>query len=119
MTEFPVQDEKPCCSEITTLFDTSLFKALGDPNRVAILASLAISAEERTVSQIAELFDLNFSVVSRHLKILKESQILAARKDGKEVRYQVNGSTLASALRKMATALENCCEKSECGTREE
>jgi DNA-binding transcriptional ArsR family regulator len=105
--------EKPnpraCCAEISSLFDPVLFKALSDPNRIAILASLSICSGEQSVSQIAELFDLNFSVVSRHLKILRDAQVLNARKNGKEVLYMVNAYKLADVLKRMAVALENCC----------
>ncbi|MBN2715098.1 MAG: winged helix-turn-helix transcriptional regulator [Deltaproteobacteria bacterium] len=104
----------PCCSEIIALFDPTLFKALSDPNRVTILASLSITAGEQTVSQVAEQFELNFSVVSRHLKILKDAGILSAKKDGKEVRYRVNYTLLAAALRNMASALDHCCSAGEC-----
>lgn len=105
--------EKPnsgvCCAEISSLFDPVLFRALSDPNRIAILASLSICSGEQSVSQIAELFDLNFSVVSRHLKILRDAQVLNARKNGKEVLYSVNAHKLADVLKRMAVALENCC----------
>ena len=99
----------PCCSEIADIFNPILFKALSDPNRVAILASLSLAADAQTVSQVATQFELNFSVVSRHLKTLKDAGILSARKDGKEVWYRVNAALLAATLKKMATVLENCC----------
>ena len=101
--------QNTCCAEITTLFDPVLFKALSDPNRIAILASLSICTREQSVSQIAELFELNISVVSRHLKILRDAQILEARKDGKEVLYRINAQQLADVLKRMAAALETCC----------
>lgn len=104
--------ETPCCSEIADIFEPTLFKALSDANRISILAQLAIGAKEQTVSQVAKAYELNFSVVSRHLKILKEAQILCARKEGKEVYYTVNTQQLAAALKKMAEVLERCCPPS-------
>jgi len=116
--------EKPnpraCCAEISALFDPNLFKALSDPNRIAILATLSICSCEQSVSRIAELFDLNFSVVSRHLKILRDAQVLNARKNGKEVLYMVNATKLADVLKRMAVALENCCGGNDaCATEKE
>jgi ArsR family transcriptional regulator, arsenate/arsenite/antimonite-responsive transcriptional repressor len=105
-----------CCAEISSLFDPVLFKALSDPNRIAILASLAICDEEQSVSRIAEQFELNFSVVSRHLKIMRDAQVLNARKNGKEVLYLVNANKLADVLKRMAAALETCCGGSDAGT---
>ncbi len=116
--------EKPnpraCCAEISSLFDPVLFKALSDPNRIAILATLSICSCEQSVSRIAELFDLNFSVVSRHLKILRDAQVLNARKNGKEMLYMVNATNLADVLKRMAAALENCCGGNDaCATEKE
>ena len=107
-TSTETQTDRPCCAEIESLFDPALFKALSDPNRVAILAGLSLAPNEQSVSEIAGAFELNFSVVSRHLKVLKDAGVLHARKDGKEVRYRVNTISMIQMLRKMADVLEDC-----------
>lgn len=89
--------------------DSELFKALGDPSRQQLLVSLANQPCCQTVSQIAECCPLSISVVSRHLKMLKDVGVLSAQKQGKEVFYEVNTGFVVSQLRQLADALESCC----------
>lgn len=99
----------PCCDEVRGLMPTGLFKALGDANRVAILAELAAAGVPRTVSQIAGPLPVDLSVVSRHLALLRQAGVLAAERRGKEVYYSVRYRGLAATLRAMATAIDACC----------
>jgi ArsR family transcriptional regulator len=85
------------------------FKALADGSRLDILLRLAFAGRECTVSQIAQDCPLSLSVVSRHLKMLKEAGILSAEKRGKEVVYRVLYKNVAQQLREFANALEGCC----------
>jgi len=87
----------------------AFFKALSDPNRIAILARLSACCRACTVTEIAECCPINVSVVSRHLAMLRDAGILEARKSGKEVYYSVRYSTLAQKLRQMADAIDACC----------
>ena len=57
-----------CCPSIAQSFAPELFKALGDPNRLAILASLAESCAPQTVGQIATCCPIDLSVVSRDFR---------------------------------------------------
>ncbi len=90
-----------------------LFKALCDPNRITILSDLAKRCKPLTVSQIAEGLPVDLSVVSRHLTILRDADILIARKQGKEVSYSLNTRNLIATLRAIADAFEACCPE-EC-----
>ncbi len=85
------------------------FKALGDPNRIAILARLARDGGPCCVSRVAECCPVNISVVSRHLAILREAGIVSAEKSGKEVYYTVCFTELSGTLRAMADAIDACC----------
>ncbi len=98
-----------CCPDLNLMLSPKLFKALGEPNRVALLALLAERRGELTVSEAAESLPIDVSVVSRHLRILAEAGILKAEKRGKEVFYLVRTRELAAGLRRMADALEACC----------
>lgn len=97
-----------CCS-LDSVLSPRLFKALCDPNRIAILTHLADSCGSRTVSQVAECCPVNLSVVSRHLAQLRDAGILLAERHGKEVRYSVRVQELVKTLRAIADALERCC----------
>lgn len=85
------------------------FKALGDPNRLAILVALAGGGGERAVSEVAGCCPVDLSVVSRHLRILRDAGVVEARKRGKEVFYRVRFDSLVALLRNLADALEACC----------
>ena len=98
------------------LLNPQLFKAMCDPNRVAILCLLGERCATLTVSQIAESLPIDVSVVSRHLSILRDAEILVARKEGKEVHYSINSRNLIVTLRAIADAFEACCPE-ECPTR--
>ena len=89
--------------------DTRFFKALGDPNRTALLGRLARCSRPCTVTEVAECCPVCVSVVSRHLAILREAGLLRAEKRGKEVYYSVCSAEVVAKLRRMADAIEGCC----------
>ncbi len=98
-----------CCRGLAKLLSPRLFKALGDPTRVALLVRLAEKRRPCTISEIAQGGSADLSVVSRHLAILREAGIIACVKEGKEVKCSVEGSFLPKLLRDLADALEACC----------
>jgi len=103
---------EPCgcrSGELSTLLSPGFFKALGDPNRVAILISLARCCEEKTVSEVSECCSVDLSVVSRHLAILRDAGVLRAQKRGKQLYHSVCFGHLAKMLRDIAHAIEACC----------
>ena len=67
---------------------------------------LADGGEERAVSALGGCCAVDLSVVSRHLKVLRDAGVVEARRRGKEVLYKVRASALASLLRGLADALE-------------
>lgn len=102
-----------CCGNIEDLLEPTLFKALGDPKRVLLLAYLCQCAGPCRVSALAEVAEIDMSVVSRHLAQLRNAGILQAEKRGKEVFYTVRYTELATTLRTMADAIEACCPDKE------
>jgi ArsR family transcriptional regulator len=97
------------CACLAELLDDRLFKALGDPRRIAILARVAESPQPCTVSAAASCCPTDISVVSRHLAILRDAGILGAEKRGREVYYSVRCPELVAALRALADGIEQCC----------
>ncbi len=85
-----------------------LFKALGDENRMSILNHLCQCSSEEKVGEISNCCNVDLSVVSRHLGILRDQGVLSAQKRGKEVFYQVNRKELAKKLRSIADFVEKC-----------
>lgn len=64
-------------------------KALGDSNRLRIVAAL-IEEDELCACQITELLQVTGATVSRHLSILVNSGILKSRKEGRWIFYKLN-----------------------------
>jgi DNA-binding transcriptional ArsR family regulator len=100
---------KSCCAALERRLSPAFFRALGDPNRLAILVALSDGGRERTVSTLAGCCPVDLSVVSRHLRTLREAGVVEARKQGKEVFYRVRFDTVVAMLRSLADALEACC----------
>jgi ArsR family transcriptional regulator len=62
--------------------EATLFKALGDPARVTILATLARTDHEVCVCDFTSGLDLNQSTVSHHLKLLKDAGLVTSVRRG-------------------------------------
>lgn len=101
------------------LLTADVFKVLSDPNRVALVKALLESGSTRSVSELAPCCSVDLSVVSRHLSVLREAGLVAATRQGKNVFYRVNAGELATVLRQLADALDNCCgaKASDAGRR--
>jgi DNA-binding transcriptional ArsR family regulator len=76
---------------------SKVFAAMGDEHRQRILL-LFDKGERLNVGQIAEVSVLTRSTVSHHLKILRESGVLASEKIGKEVWFWINRSFIEETL---------------------
>jgi len=74
-------------SESKNKFKARLFRALSDPVRLEILEFLRDG--EKCVCEIIPHVNLIQPVVSRHLKILKESGIVEDRKNGNRRIYSI------------------------------
>ena len=55
------------------------FAALADPTRRAILAKLA--SGERSVTELAEPFDMSLPAVSKHLRVLENAGLIVRSRD--------------------------------------
>jgi DNA-binding transcriptional ArsR family regulator len=58
---------------------SATFAALADPTRRAILARLATG--ERSVTELAEPFDMSLPAISKHLRVLERAGLLVQRRD--------------------------------------
>jgi ArsR family transcriptional regulator len=107
-----------CCT--TADFPSAdLFRAIGDPNRMAILAGVAsCCGGSKTVSQVAAEVPKDISVISRHLATLRDAGALRSERQGKEVHYFCCYEELVGALRSLADSIEACCPiDTDTGTR--
>ena len=72
-----------------TLYDTAeLFKNFSDSTRIRILYCLF--EKERSVTEIADLLQMNQSAISHQLRFLKNSKLVKNRRDGKTIYYSLD-----------------------------
>lgn len=120
----PKQDSAPACEYLNvhedavarvlaalpddeTLYDLSeLFRVFGDSTRIKILYVLFES--ELCVCDIARLLNLTQSAVSHQLRILKASNLVRFRREGKTVFYSLDDDHVWSVL---ALGMEHVLEK--------
>lgn len=77
------------------------FRIFGDETRLRIFK--ALEKKELCVTDIAEKIDMSQSVVSHHLRILRQADLVRAQKKGKEVYYRI-------ADRHVKCILDECLE---------
>ena len=86
----------PAKTENQTRFKAAVFHALSDPMRLEILAYLRDG--EKCVCEIVPHLNLIQPLVSRHLKILKDTGIVRCRKDGTKRMYSVVDSRIFEVI---------------------
>ena len=62
-------------------------KALADPTRLAVME--ALMETPRRVGELSRLLDVEQSLLSHHLRVLRDMGLLLAERDGKAVLYSV------------------------------
>lgn len=77
-----------------------LFKVIGDPFRVRLL--LALADQEACVCHLEWLLGKRQAYISQHLMSLREAGLLAARREGKYVFYQLKDRRLLRLIRQAA-----------------
>jgi ArsR family transcriptional regulator, arsenate/arsenite/antimonite-responsive transcriptional repressor len=75
--------------------DAALFKALGDPHRLTMLATLARADDEVCVCDFTSALPLNQPTVSHHLKILRDARLVTCERRGTWVYYRLAGDARA------------------------
>jgi DNA-binding transcriptional ArsR family regulator len=77
--------------------DEAFFKALCEPSRVAVFKRVLLLGRA-DVGEIAKDLPQERSVISRHLQVLHDAQIVKATKVGRQVFYEVNGGAIVERL---------------------
>jgi ArsR family transcriptional regulator len=86
----------PPASENLQAFKAEFFRALAHPVRIRILEALVRG--ERTVGQLQRDLDLEQSLVSQQLAILRGKNVVAPRKHGTTVYYTLRDPLLSDLL---------------------
>lgn len=83
---------------------SSLFKAISDPNRLAIVYYLSLN--EMNVNKIVESLNMEQSAVSHQLKILKSARLVKSRREGKTRIYSLMDSHVHELVSQVITHVQ-------------
>lgn len=82
-----------------------LFKVFSDPTRIRIL--YALSKSELCVQEIADALEMTQSAISHQLRVLKQSDLVKFRREGKTIYYSLADDHVATI---MAQGLDHVLE---------
>ena len=92
--------------DIETLYKLAeLFKIFGDSTRIRILDTL--TKKELCVQEIADELSMTQSAISHQLRILKQSDLVRFRRDGKAIFYSLADGHVQTI---MEQGIEHVCE---------
>lgn len=122
MTQIPLLDQPPAALALRLGQPEAaglarLGKALSDPGRLGILGWLA--GGEQCVCDLCDCCGMGQSLLSHHLKVLKEAGLVADRREGRWAYYRLTADgaqplaayldRLAQASQAPAASAQGCC----------
>lgn len=90
---------------------SQIIKAMAHPVRLMVIEFLR--KEERSFSEIFNLFQLDKSTVSKHLRTLKEAGIVSSRKNGSDVIYRLDVPCITDFFGCVTTVIETNIKKQQ------
>ncbi len=96
--------------DLDLIFESRLFKILGEPIRVEIIRYLAVHGV-CDVGTVAKEFPQDRSVISRHLRLMAEVGLLFRSKRGRNAYYSLNGFEFLKAFEDAASSVRTLLSK--------
>jgi DNA-binding transcriptional ArsR family regulator len=90
----------------------SIFAALGDATRLALVGTL-VGGSTRSISELAQGSALTRQAISKHLRVLEQAGIVASARVGRESRFQLRPEPLTEAQAYLARVAEQWGEALE------
>ena len=78
------------------LIRPALFRALGDPTRLAIFELLA--RQEHSVSELVDKFEVTQPAISQHLRSLRSVRLVTSRRNGRHAYYRARPEGLKPVI---------------------
>ena len=75
---------------------SDLLKSLANPARLLVLCALV--SREHTVGELEDLTGLSQSAISQHLARLRESELVASRREAQRIYYSLSNTEVAAVL---------------------
>jgi ArsR family transcriptional regulator len=91
-----MRDTKVVFDDVKLNYSSELMRAIAHPLRLQILQFID-NHDEINVNQIYNDLDLEQSITSQHLKVLRLAGVVNVRKDGKFMKYHINYNILEKA----------------------
>lgn len=82
---------------------TTIFRMLSNPNRLQILFFCLQKAA--SVGELVDILKLSQSLVSHHLKQLRDANLIQATRQGKNMLYQVSDKRVQCILKDMLSRI--------------
>ena len=76
--------------------ENTIFKALADPTRRQILRHL--NQGELTAGELSAHFQISAPSMSHHFNVLKQSGLVATRREGQRILYSLNATVFEEIL---------------------
>ena len=102
-------NQRPIPEELLVLM-AEKFRMLSDPTRLAILRALMLKGE-MTVSEVVATTGQSVANMSKHLKQLATAGLLARRKDGSFVKYQLEDPVVEKICELLCDSLRRDLEQ--------
>ena len=100
--------EIPTINELN-LLHANICQALGDPKRILIL--YALNQEPRHVTALADNLGFPQPTVSRHLRVLRQRQLVETERSGPAVIYRLSDKRIIEILDKMRLVLRDSMDR--------
>jgi len=104
MTE---QTHEEALSALEAVLDSEFLTALAEPARVKIMRIL-ITRQSMDVGEVAALLPQERSVISRHLKTLRDSGLVRMERDGRHRRYSLIPAAFVGRLEEILNTTRRC-----------
>lgn len=105
MKELPVRTRGVCCDlevevdQVKVGETVELLKALADPTRLSMVATLRRQAGPLCVCDLVAAFDLTQPTISHHMGVLKRAGLVESEKKGIWVYYRLRANLPAGVTR--------------------
>ena len=88
---------------------TDIFKALSDETRLRILHILIVAEKELCACEFTDVLEVTTYNISKHIKILKNANLIKERKEGRWVYYsiKIDKTTFTNHIQKAISEMEN------------
>ena len=106
------QKQLEIANKLVDVMDSKFFKSMSEPVRVQIIRYLLLNGRA-DIGAIAENMPQDRSVISRHLNLMQEVDILNCEKEGRHMYYSLNAKAFLERFMNITDLIKTCIN--ECG----